>query len=60
MKIIPVIIIALLLSSCRVDGWEINQASIICKDHGGISYLKTSNYTVVCLDGHSAVRSLTK
>jgi len=42
-----------LLISCvsRTDGWEINVASEVCKDHGGINYINHISGDVICNDG---------
>lgn len=44
---------ALLLQGCvySVDRWEIERASKLCADKGGIDYLLPSNSYVRCQDG---------
>ena len=50
------IILTLLLASCKVTGYDIEHAQAICAPHGGIYALtsvETKDAKAVCQDGHS-------
>lgn len=52
-KLITIAAVALLLQGCvySVDMWEIERASKLCADKGGIDYLVPSNSYARCQDG---------
>lgn len=52
-KLITIAAVVLLLQGCvhSVDRWEIERASKLCADKGGIDYLLPSNSYVRCQDG---------
>jgi hypothetical protein len=53
-KLLAVFILAFVLSSCSLQGWEVRKAEEICKDHDGIHHTEAwgiFSSLVFCNDG---------
>jgi len=52
-KLFLILLVFLSGYSFRVDSWELEQATKICKDRGGVSFVNVFlDASVTCIDGY--------
>ncbi len=51
MKLILTSLLALILTSCTVEGWQLERAVELCDDRGGIDYYGADTSHVRCMNG---------